>query len=60
MQEDGNLVITSEKEMILWESGTWDHPGAEFTFQDDGNVYIHKGQVYYLAYWKKGKNLSRC
>lgn len=42
MQGDGNLVLT-QAGAPLWDSETWDYPGAELLFQLDGNVVVNAG-----------------
>lgn len=40
-QPDGNLVAYGPNSRVLWNSGTWGHPQANFTLQPDGNAVIY-------------------
>jgi pseudomonalisin len=52
MQSDGNLVEYGPGNQVIWDSGTYGHPGAEAIMQTDGNlvVYSATGQ----ALWDSG------
>lgn len=58
MQPDGNLVMLDIDGKAIWNSGTWKGTGAEFTFEDGGDSYVHKDEIYYLATWKWGRKLE--
>lgn len=51
MQTDGNLVLLQGKKAI-WNTRTYGHPGATFSFQRNGNLVVHsvKGTVL----WQSG------
>ncbi|WP_274543617.1 FG-GAP-like repeat-containing protein [Streptomyces sp. 111WW2] len=40
MQDDGNLVITSNADNVLWQSKTGGNPGAKAVMQSDGNLAV--------------------
>ncbi|WP_433366818.1 LamG-like jellyroll fold domain-containing protein [Actinoplanes sp. CA-142083] len=40
MQVDGNLVL-HDNHVPIWDSETWDHPGAYVIMQGDGNLVIY-------------------
>ncbi len=40
MQGDGNLVVWRQGMGAIWDSETWDHPGAYLRVEDDGKIYI--------------------
>ncbi|MEU9064776.1 FG-GAP-like repeat-containing protein [Streptomyces sp. NPDC048430] len=42
MQTDGNLVITSNANMALWETKTAGNVGAKAIMQSDGNLVVYK------------------
>ncbi len=50
MQDDGNLVVYTPEGKPVWDSGTWNHPGAWLAIQDDGNLVIYE----HKAIWDSG------
>ncbi len=40
MQGDGNFIVWRQGMGPIWDSETWDHPGAFLRVEDDGKVYI--------------------
>ena len=44
MQPDGNLVESSGG-LVIWETGTGSHPGADALMQRDGNLVIYQKHV---------------
>ncbi|MEU2951594.1 FG-GAP-like repeat-containing protein [Streptomyces xanthochromogenes] len=42
MQADGNLVITSNANKIIWSANTAGNPGATALVQSDGNITVNK------------------
>ncbi|MEV4433293.1 FG-GAP-like repeat-containing protein [Streptomyces sp. NPDC049585] len=42
MQNDGNLVITSNAGKQLWSTGTGNNPGAKAIMQSDGGLKVYK------------------
>lgn len=52
MQNDGNVIILDAEDKALWDSGTWNGASAKFTFEDGGDLCIHKWELYYFANWK--------
>ncbi|OKI99997.1 hypothetical protein [Kitasatospora sp. CB01950] len=48
MQEDGNLVLHLCADAggacgpVIWNSGTWGHPGAYAYMQEDGNLVVYR------------------
>ncbi|MDG4756612.1 LamG-like jellyroll fold domain-containing protein [Micromonospora sp. WMMD710] len=43
MQEDGNLVL-SQAGFPIWDTGTWNNPGAYATLQPDGNLVVSNSE----------------
>jgi hypothetical protein len=41
MQGDGNFVVISKSNRVVWASNTAGNPGARFNFQPDGNLCIY-------------------
>ncbi|WP_159030431.1 FG-GAP-like repeat-containing protein [Streptomyces sp. CB01201] len=42
MQADGNLVITSNANKVIWSANTGGNPGATALVQSDGNITVNK------------------
>lgn len=40
LQSDGNLVVYSPANQVMWHSNTWGNSGATYMLQDDGNFSI--------------------
>jgi hypothetical protein len=38
----GDLVIYGDRGTFIWDTGTFDNPGAALSLQNDGNVVIYK------------------
>ncbi|MEU7590115.1 LamG-like jellyroll fold domain-containing protein [Micromonospora sp. NPDC049230] len=41
MQDDGNLVL-SQAGFPIWDTSTWNNPGAYVTLQTDGNLVVYR------------------
>lgn len=50
MQGDGNFVVYKGNS-VLWNSKTWNNPGARMVFQGDGNAVVYKNNA---AKWNSG------
>jgi hypothetical protein len=53
MQTDGNLVLYNAGHVPLWNSGTYNHPGAFAVMQNDGNLVVYLGSA---ALWNSHTN----
>jgi hypothetical protein len=40
MQGDGNFVVISKSNRVMWSSGTAGNPGARLQYQGDGNIVV--------------------
>jgi serine protease len=41
MQDDGNLVVRAPGSRPIWDTRTWNRPGARLKVQVDGNLVLH-------------------
>ncbi|MFI6861538.1 FG-GAP-like repeat-containing protein [Streptomyces sp. NPDC050421] len=53
MRDDGNLVITSHADNVLWQSKTAGNPGATALMQHDGNLVVLKAEDSSIL-WQSG------
>ncbi|GHB54795.1 hypothetical protein GCM10010331_48140 [Streptomyces xanthochromogenes] len=51
MQADGNLVITSNANTVIWASNTGGNPGATALVQNDGNITVNKAADDSTSLW---------
>jgi beta-N-acetylhexosaminidase len=52
LQSDGNVVSYAPGSRALWDSGTWQHPGAVLVMQTDGNAVLYASDGAVL--WSSG------
>jgi len=56
MQGDGNLVVYGLDSRPLWNTGTWNNPGAKLIMQGDGNLVIYSTAG--KAIWSAGSAIA--
>jgi murein DD-endopeptidase len=54
MQSDGNLVLTSGFDRVMWATMTYGNPGAWFAVQGDGNLVVYSATNAVL--WQANRN----
>jgi hypothetical protein len=54
MQTDGNLVVYGSNNNAIWDSRTWNNPGAYAILQPDGNLVVYRSNN--SAAWATGTN----
>ncbi|MDX3095099.1 bulb-type lectin domain-containing protein [Streptomyces sp. ME19-03-3] len=50
MRDDGNLVITSKANKVLWSTKTSGNVGAKAVMRNDGNLVVYKGDGTTIAW----------
>ena len=57
MQSDGNLVLYTADGTAIWNTHTWNNPGAYMVMQNDGNLVVYNqsnAALWHSHTWNKG------